>query len=293
MTCTPQQPQLDPDHRRTTANHTRLAINMKFFIVFAFLALLAPPVNAWMHLNVREAGINGRFGPDLVNGTTFCPKLFADRGFSIQCIAPSTARSATFSVNGRFERQEMRPPYTIAGDSAGVIFPWNAYKPGKSFISCSTDSGERVTVKVDFDCGEGMPDEKKDASKKKTKTPVRKPKKSTKNPEVPPSSTTNSVEAARSASHSGGQCTTIPATGYVGSLAKGWENVNDGIFYKKDDPFEGVVPSSTARVTYKFTPPVTSKYALVLDMTTSHVTEHNGMLSHPTSTVILFALGAY
>lgn len=97
----------------------------------------------------------------------------------------------------------------------------------------------------------------------KPEIPVKKPM-----PEQP-------EENPRSPPVSGGSCTTIPATSYVGSLSKGWEKVNGGLFYKKNDPFEGVVPSDTARINYKFTAPVTSKYAFVLDMTTSHPTEHN------------------
>lgn len=130
-----------------------------------------------------------------------------------------------------------------------------------------------------------MPDEKKDSSKKEMNSQANKSKNSTKKPETPPPSMAKPMAASRLASLSGSQYTSIPATGYVGSLVMGWEKVNDGILYKKDDPFEGVVLSSTARVRYKFTPPLTSKDAFVLDMTTSHVTQHNGMLSHLTSTV--------
>lgn len=233
-----------------------------YFSLLGFLALLAPASCFRVQLLVREAGAKGKFGPELKSGTTFCPKFFSERGFSVECTAPPSARSASFRVNGRFQRREMATPFMIAGDHAGIIFPWSTFKSGKNVISCAINTGESVTAEVVLDCGEEMPGKKKKAADKRSKsTPKPRP-----------------VEVPRLGPVSTKSCTTISATDYVGSLSKGWEIVADGIFYKKDDPFAGVVPPSTARVTYKFTPPVTSKYAFVLDMTTSHPTEHNGML---------------
>lgn len=250
---------------------------MKCLLSLTFLALFASASCIPVQLIVREAGTKGRIGPVLRSGTTFCPRLFV-RGFSVECQAPSTARSARFFVNGHLQRREFVAPFMVAGDHDGIILPWNAFKRGKNVIKCLLNNGESVTAEVNFSCadspqskstsaGKEMSEKnkkkKEEVSEKRRKLPVQ--KKPLEAPQFPPTST--------------GSCTTISATNYVGTLAKGWEAVNDGLFYKKDDPFEGVVPSNTALVTYKFTPPETSKYALVLDMTTTHVTEHNGKCS--------------
>ena len=92
------------------------------FLLFSALVALATAGR----LYVKEAGVDGKTGIDLVDGFKFCPAKFSSKGFSIVCTPtePGTTAHVRFYVNDVIGRRESVAPYTINGDSNGNFIAW-------------------------------------------------------------------------------------------------------------------------------------------------------------------------
>ncbi len=63
---------------------------------------------------------------------------------------------------------------------------------------------------------------------------------------------------------------------YVGDMGPDWkEDGKCALTWRKGDKFGGIVQPKVSQLTYEFTPTVTGKFGVVIDMGTKHNTEHN------------------
>lgn len=275
-----------------------------------FVLVLALSVAACAsNLVIHEAGFKGRRGPALFNGFKFCPKWFSAKGFSVVCNLSYKPKYVTFFVNGKFVRNEFFPPYTIKGDVNGYIFPWkNA--PKDALITCLPRGGNPISKTISVTCekpkakpSKPAPKKRKPAMKPKKpkmmpKKPAMKPKKPKMMPRKPPTKPPAKpkkpkmmpkkpptkprkppmkppTKPAPKPTGGKGSCVVIRVGKYQGPLRGGWVRKGDGLAYKPNDNYEGVVGGSKAPLAFYFRVHVPGTYGVTVDMTTSHWTEHN------------------
>lgn len=205
-------------------------------------------------LFLRVTGIDGEKGPTLIeNGQSVCPKDYKN-GFTILCEGYSAeTSSASFYVDGKYVRTEGLPPYSINGDTGDVPNAWNGYKD-VSTIGCTTSSGESIAVVVDFSCGSSLDP----IDKKKAEIPEASPEASPQTPKATSNSTCVMLDALYASS-------VIPSN---------WDQQKDGLMYKPNGG-AGVESKGTDPVSYAFTVQKSGVYAIEMDSTAPHSTEHN------------------
>lgn len=227
---------------------------MNKLFIFTLLALL--PLFQSATLRIIEAGVPGglaswRIGRTLPPTVTLCAtNLFPS--YSIECVPDKPTTSASFFIDGTFSREESVRPYVLTGDAGGVANPWSP--PSSSLtVACELPNGEKVSSQITFSCPGGGSSTTPTAPSPSPKPPKTDP--------VPPAVGKNG-------------CVRIGALNYVSK--KGMWTVEDGaLIYKKGDPSRGIDGPSTAPVTYSFVAPVTSRYAVTLDMRTEGGVDHN------------------
>lgn len=187
----------------------------------------------------------------LHSGDTICPTdLFGDAGFSIMCKSNADTESATFRINGALVRKAHRRPFHITRqvrDIPSVPRPWKNYPTEPFDLSCSLGSGIRKKVKqMHLSC----------------------PDRPNSNPEDPED--TNKPSGGGTKSSKGCIIVMPPAV-----LPDFWEPVADGVSYKPNDKKAKMISAGESSVPFSFKPKITSRYAIVVDMTTSDVSKWN------------------
>lgn len=207
-------------------------------------------VPAVVTLRAVQAGTSGndRTIKKLAPGFTLCPTDFTN-GLSLVCDAPDAA-SVTFKVNGAVVRKESVVPFTIAGDSNGIVNAWKSFPSGAVTITCTTSTGESLTI-VGSTC---VP---------VTSAPA---------PVVTPKP---SPSAAAVVGIDRNYCVGLKATSFVGSLSPGWTVDGESLWFRRYFDGTGIVDPDNAPLAYKFKVPVASTYGFTLDMKTAHVVDHN------------------
>lgn len=204
---------------------------------------------------------NGRL---LVPGSRVCPNWYKG-GFTIGCRGYLKA-PVTFYANSQKMRTVWKYPFMIAPANKYWRNPFLKYrKPSSVNFTCkSAWGGKSYSVRVHLTCQTAAPKRQP----WKSKPAPWKPK-----PVVPAPTGRRKVKWVGNR-----DCVSIDATHPLKwNLPKGWtrERNYGGVTYRKWSKFGGVFRAGTAPLTYEFWVPKYSQYAIVLDMTTKHWTEHN------------------
>ncbi len=263
----------------------------------AFTVLLSAFVSAERML-IIEAGPNGKLGPRVHDGMRFCPRTFSKKGFSIIC--KELAAPVKFQLNGKTVRVERHEPYSLTGDLVSIyILRWKSYPP-KATISCIPSKGLAVTATVDFSCVEPtqVPNKRpmtlpiarrtppprlplpapEVADTHPTAVPIPKPKPPPRSPLPKPRNfigPTPPPLSPQAQKYRRNKCIVINGNEFVSELSAGWTVEGTAVTYQKDNDYGGVMAGSTSVLVYSFTPPATSAYAVTVDMTSRHHSEHN------------------
>lgn len=189
----------------------------------------------------REAGSGSGEGPILKDGVTFCPKTFGFNRFSVFCKESALSISAEFLVNGNPVRVERSTPYYIKGDQENTVNAWTDYPADWFVVECrlsdGTSSKASVRVFCDIPLDEGV----------------------VKGEEIFPTSEGCVLIDAKSA----------PVVG-------DWRETDNGVIFRPGDFAITIsVDKKAQKMSYFFTPPVTSRYAVVMDMTTAGGKDYN------------------
>lgn len=223
--------------------------------------LTLPPFLTLIHaatLRIIEAGVPGGptewgIGVELTPTIILCEAdLFPS--YSIECVPDNPVSFATFLVDGIITRRENLSPYVLTGDFRGVAKPWSP--PSSSVeVTCALSNTETVSSQIIFSCSVGG-------------TPPR-PEPMPPNPPPSPSEPTKGPTM-------GGKngCLRIKALDYVSKKGM-WTTDGMALIYKDGDPSLGIDGPGTAPVEYEFVAPVTSRYAVTLDMETDGAVDHN------------------
>ena len=207
-----------------------------------------------------EAGRNGKTGPVLTNGLTFCPHLFSSNGYSIKCEISSSY--AEFQVGSKRVRYERFPPFFISGDSNEYVFPYS-HVWGTHIIGCYGENDQKIEVEVKFGC------------------PVEAPQPETVSQQTPTSATPQRATSRSDSPDSTysvrkDYCISRKGTDHINRLPYGWEKDGTAVTYLPNDfDKHKTVGASTAVLVYKFMVPVESTYGIVVDMETRDYTEFN------------------
>ncbi|CAN8073119.1 unnamed protein product [Agarophyton chilense] len=264
-------------------------------------------------LRIFEAEVPGAIsgwevGPELPLEIALCPEDLPSP-FTVVCIPPNDQQTsfAVFSVNGVRVRTERRLPYVLTGDTfrSGAV----AWTPSSKIvqIECTLSTGETVFSTITFSCDEPangitattlpptttastIPPTTHATTVPPTTTTVTT---STPTPTefstAPPSTTISTTTVTTTSTtvpttplapenpvEDPEYCIYIPAKSYE-SKTGAWEEAedSDSMWYKKGDESPKTDRAGLATMRYSFTPLATARYALTLDMYTSHRTEHN------------------
>lgn len=236
-------------------------------------------------LYIIEAGTSGRRQKGtLSNDFTFCPSKFSAKGFSVECVLPKSAKGAKIYVNGK-PQVEKYAPYLAGGNRGKTIFPLKGISAGKLTVKCIASDKTTHNVTGTIACTTPKPALKKPVAPPR---PVPRPLQTKKDggpEEKPPMmvregskpvTTKKAAPVAPTTLTVGKYCIYKPGTSHSNKpLPKGWVAKGTAVTYRPTSDYGGTVPSSTAILSYKFTPTYTSTYAVTLDMGTKHPTEHN------------------
>lgn len=253
--------------------------------------------------------------PDTIN--YICPSNFSPSKFTIECYTGRTNNPVSFSVNGFWSRTEKRAPYFITGDKQpSMANPWVNY-PKKALVSCWTVDGTKpemkVTVMVYFSCEYARSSEEKKtratpcaiAKKSKAKPTVTAKRKKSSMPSPTPTSTAVAVSAEEDfplteydTLRSGPDPTSkriqaqldegcillnpLPDLKPNTSLPSDW-TIDEGrssLTFRRGDTQTYTTSAGLQPLLYTIKPPMTSQYAIVLDMTTSGKSDHNDVWVH-------------
>lgn len=183
---------------------------------------------------------------------TFCPNdSFGTPRFSIRCMQSTTSKWAKFHVNGAAVRNDKKAPYYIFKGlhrDNTIPRPWRNYPDSPFDISCELSNGpiNRIS-RINIKC-QSVTD--------REETPL-----------PQPAFDGSEFERVRAG------CVFIDPRDTT--LASGWEPVSDGVAYMPDNPSQKITGAGKASMIYTLVPPSTSRYAIVLDMTTNGGSEHN------------------
>lgn len=128
---------------------------MNSYIIFAVLPLLLGCANASLYL-VAVTRNGYRRITSLYGTTTICPERTAPYGFNIQCAPNYVVRGsrASFFVNGKWQRNEQRTPFFLAGDTYGTPKKWTSYPTTANILCRVRRNGSRREFRatVHFKC---------------------------------------------------------------------------------------------------------------------------------------------
>lgn len=198
-------------------------------------------------------------GSSLEDGTRICPKDIGSKGFSVICVAPTDATPIKFFVDGKWVRSENVLPFTISGDTSGYVKAWNEFPTDRKFtLTCTSSEGGNVSATLSVQCPE---------SGKRTHAGT------SKVPEEQGSPSDGATSQVKDVTTSKEGCVVIDAR--KTRLSPGWTMDTNGVWFQKNNSKHSIARAGEFPLSYRFTAPVTATYGFVIDMTTSHGTEHN------------------
>lgn len=183
------------------------------------------------------------------SGMTFCPRdSFGHNKFSIVCTSSPESTAAEFRVNGKIVREDFEAPFYISKEmTSDTNNPdsWENY-PKRAFkVSCQLDDGTvQLLRKVRISCGDHAEEPKA--------------------PKRPPSIKDEKKRAG---------CILIAAGNTA--LSAGWVAVDDGVAFHPGNDKARLASAGASTLYYKFTPERTSRYAVVVDFTSSDKSRWN------------------
>lgn len=278
---------------------------MRNTFLFVTVAHLLAIVSAEFYL--VSTGANSKRIRELSTSSveTICPSDYSS-GFSIECVTGTTQR-LSIRLNGKWLRTEKHAPYFVAGDSRGSPRPWNDY-PKHARITCRPKRihAKLVSVNINFECesSEKKPSPRPVPSSDPTPTPT--PSTSEEFPtqsatpspskitqptfmESTPDPDSGSNDDPFFDTDSGRKKLTMDQikTGCIildartdvndSKLSPKWvvDDENEGLTFRKDDEREWVTKADESPLYYKVTATRSSRFAIVVDMTTRKPAEHN------------------
>lgn len=206
-------------------------------------------------LMIYEAGKNGKKGPKVTDGMTFDVNTFPSKTFSIVCAPSKDSVYAKFYINGELVKKENVVPYTIAGDWRGKINEWDSYPDSTFTIKCELSDGLKSTLELTIKDGTmmNMPMDNSDDDDNDDSG------------NMPPTS------------GDGNGCVVIDAkTTLTSPLSNGWTSESDGLAYKKNlNNKKAITRAGANALKYQFIAPKKSRFAFIIDMTTSNAVDFN------------------
>lgn len=204
-----------------------------------------------------------------------CPSLDLDSDtFTIECGPSLSATVARFRLTlldksmswkrrGIPIRRDLAPPFTVTSEIDGILQPWSP--PSTAFVvRCALNDGRRVASRIRVKCPPGhkpAPNASKPSSNlfKLSHTNV--------------SSEDQRVYNEDGTLDSLG-CVIINATS-VNQLPFDWEFTHDGVGFRMADMSKSIMKSGNSALNFTFRARKAGRHALVLDLTTSHKSDHN------------------
>lgn len=205
----------------------------------------------------------------LTRRMTICPpRDLGTSSFSIECGPSLDATQARFRLillnestvwkrRGTPIRRDFKPPFTITSEIDGILKPFEP--PSSAFlIRCSLNDGRRVVSRLSVRCD----------SVNTT-------------PEF-------SMLAEYSAeSNDQGDASTEPNedprgcivldTSTLQMIPPDWKVLHDGVGFRMDDPTKAITRKGVSVLKFTFRAKLDGRHALVLDLTTSHKSDHNDL----------------
>lgn len=226
----------------------------QFFVMYSPMAasfcmffLIVP--FSFAQLQLYRAGVITSAVKQLPKVSTICPSDFPN-GFTIRCLAHDGDKTAKFFVNSIFVRAENVVPFFLSGDENGNAAPWK-FRPAKiANVECHLPSG-MYTSKVTFTC-------------KNTSPPPSPPK---------PPRAAFGEHGSKPLREAGNGCIVISAKRT--KLSTGWIRRWDGVEFNTGQRSHKITAPGFSTLHYNVNPSVSSRYAVVVDMTTRHGTEFN------------------
>lgn len=226
----------------------------------------------------------------MTNSMTMCPvEDVQSAKFTILCRGGSDASSATFYVNGKRVKMERRVPFLIAGDDASKVYPYTEYPKLPFDVVCNLSNGKRIMVtSVRIAC---MDSENKIPEPPMSKPEADEPEADEPESDEPESDETEGDEPKQTLPKGDipepkapympkpqtptGEKECIVIDAKKTRLSDGWELTSNGVAYLPKVRERNVSKPGLAPLTYRFRAPSTSRYAIVVDMTTGHKVDHN------------------
>lgn len=191
-----------------------------------------------------EAGRDGAVGPELMDDLTFCPDTFESGRFSIFCKEGPDSARARFFVNRMKVRSDSSVPFHINRDFRGNVKAWMDAPEGFFVIECRLGANVKSQARVRVSCDEE------------------------------PEPTMESVPKGEPMiTQKADGCTLIDSR--LSDLSQGWKETDEGVIFREGNPSLSIVAAGRFPLEYKFTPVVTSHYAVVVDMTTMDSRDYN------------------
>lgn len=264
--------------------------------------LSSEPPASTLYLEIIR--LDGSAGTVLGENSTICPDEYPT-GFSILCKGfQDGTRYATFFKNGAKLRRENHPPYAIAGNFGTRYVSFRGFSAGDSFtIKCVTDSNEETKTLAHFACEAaqrstglepstaGKPKDvdptpvgtvaptTKPAAEREPVTEVSPTPSTLKAPSStpPPPGVTGPTPAAgpSPAMLPKGGCISVSALDAASNIPSEWTKRSNGLVFKQGGDGRIERPGGKFPVTYKVVAPADGTYAITMDSTTPHGSEHN------------------
>lgn len=193
-----------------------------------------------MYFRAAGAGSSTENQVEIVRGISFCPmRDVGSDSFTVFCTPSDTSAKAVFRINTKKVGKDFQTPYYIAGDEAGVPNAWTTAPSGSFTLVCALGGGIKSQIRrVIIEC------------------PVMLPTTPTPEPEMMPTAEPESDG-----------CVIIQAKGAM--LSDGWvDDQPDGVTFRPNNRSKDLTGAGVSPIYYKFTAPLTSRFALALDMTT-------------------------
>ncbi len=199
----------------------------------------------------------------------------------MECVLPRSSKSATIIINKK-KVMERYVPFFAAGNNGDMVYPVKV-KRGPLEIMCEGSDGTKIMRKIYVSCEAG----EKPLEPKKGKEKTMKEEKAMKE-EKPMKEKKTMMEEPKMEKPMSGKCK-IPkgeceemggmrkyGMDYVGARGSNWAATGKcALVWKKGDKFQGIVRPKVSQLKYEFVPTVTGTYGAVIDMGTTHPTEHN------------------
>lgn len=226
----------------------QFSASVRFICNADLTPLMAQPASMYF----KPAGRYSHDGVELISGMTFCPMAaFGEEIFTVECIGSKESSVAIFRVDGEVVKEDRRRPFYVSKekwDDHTLPYAWGQF-PGQAFkISCELDDGNvDVIFDVVISCHH----------------------------ELAPLSDIKVIPVPGGDMKAATGCVFIDTVHYAPS--SGWEEGPDGLTYMGDDEFAKLGQPGDSSVSFVFTPPRTSRYAVVVDMTTSDKSRLNDL----------------